>query len=80
MGATGAEGFGPASFWVDAEDAGKDKSIWNDDCEAGSYHVKPSNGKNQKLINVSAGTWEFNKRNDVTEIMCNDVWATESQP
>ena len=80
MGAAGAEGFGPTFFRMDAEDAGEDKSIWRDDGHAGGYHVKSSNDKNQKLINISAGTGEFNERNDVTEIMFNDVWFTESQP
>jgi hypothetical protein len=65
---------------VDAEDACEDKTIWNDDCQAGGYHVKSSNDKNQKLINISVGAGEFDNGDDVTEIMFNDVWSTERQP
>ena len=77
MGAAGAEGFGPALFRVDAEDAGQDEPIWNDYCQAGGYHVKSTNDKDQKFVNVSAGAGELNKWNNVTEIVFNDVGFAE---
>lgn len=79
MVASGAEDFGSV-FRVGTEDAREKKSIPNDDSQAGGYHVKSTNNKNQKLINVCAKTGEFNKRDDVTEIMFNDIWTIESQP
>lgn len=65
---------------MDAEDAGEDESIGDDDGEARHTNIKAHNNENYQFIDVSAGTGELQKRENVTHVVVDGVGITEGQP
>ncbi|KAL1781820.1 olfactory receptor 8B3 [Sigmodon hispidus] len=79
MGATGAEGFGPALCRADVKDARENKTIRDKDGDAGYNDVYAHHNENLQLINVSTGAGELHHREDVTEVVIDDVCITKGQ-
>ena len=79
MGATCAEGFGPAWCGPYFDDAGEDEAIRGKDDHSRYNNILSCYNEQLDLINIGAGAGELEQREDITEIMIDGVSITESQ-
>lgn len=77
VGAAGTEGFGPGIGRMDAQNAGEDLGIRNEESETGHCYVHAHHDKNNQFIDKGACAGELEERRDVTHVMIGDVGITE---
>ena len=79
VGATSAEGFGPPFSGSYFEDAGEDEAIRGKDDNRGHNDVFSCYNEQLYLIDIGACAGELQQREDVTEIVVDDISVTEGE-
>ena len=59
------------------KNAGEDEDVRNQDGETGYCDVNAHDNENHHLIDIDAGTREVEEREDVTQVMVDDINTAE---
>ena len=79
MGTAGAEGFGSSCSGLYLEDTKKDEAIRYKDNNTWYSDIFTPYNENLYLIDIGAGAGELHQRQEVTEVVVDDVSSTEGQ-
>jgi hypothetical protein len=79
MGTASAEGLGPAQSGSYLENVGENEAIREKDNGTGKNDVFSPYNENFCLIDIGAGTRELQQREDIAEIVVDDIAITEAQ-
>ena len=79
MGTAGVEGFGPSCSRLYLKDTIKNESIRYKDNNARHNDIFSPYNENLYLIDISAGAGKLHQRQEVTEVVVDDVSSTEGQ-